>query len=348
MTISMGVGLITCQRYPGDSRDDTQLYAEALQLAARADSLGLDSVWVSEHHFVDDGYLPSLLPMCAAIAARTERIKIGTALLLAPLHDPVQIAEDAAVVDLISRGRLTLGLGLGWRDEEFEGLGVSPRERVPRLVDTLAVLRQAWGGGVVTGGSLLTYPGLAIRPLPHQPGGPPLWIGAMSEPAIRRAGRLADGLMATEVTPEEFATQVGWARDELGRRASPAGPFTFSLHRPTFVWDGPDAFEIVRDHARYVDWKYEDMGEAHGRTGDPLPPPPITGDEDDRLRSSVLWGTPDEVAQRIHAYQRLVVDDFHYIARLFFPGLPFELQQRTLELFATEVIPRVRALAETE
>ena len=84
MTIRCGVGLITCQRAPGETRSNVELYADALAFAEEAERLGFDSVWVSEHHFVDDGYLPSLLPMCAAIAARTARVEIGTALLLAP------------------------------------------------------------------------------------------------------------------------------------------------------------------------------------------------------------------------------------------------------------------------
>ncbi|HEX7266770.1 MAG TPA: LLM class flavin-dependent oxidoreductase, partial [Streptosporangiaceae bacterium] len=229
MTVDFGFGLITCQRYPGDPRSDQDLYQQALALAEDADAFGLDSVWVSEHHFVDDAYLPSLLPMCAAIAARTRRVRVGTALLLAPLHDPVRLAEDAAVVDLISGGRLVLGLGLGWRAEEFDGLGIPLASRVPRLLAAVEVLRQAWSGDLVRGGRGARYPDIPVRPLPAQPGGPPLWVGGLTEPAIRRAGRVADGFMATEVTPDGLGEQAALARRERARRAA-AGPFTISVH----------------------------------------------------------------------------------------------------------------------
>src|SRR5262249_28696338 len=200
MSISLGFGLITCQRYPGDDRTDVQLYAQALDLAERAEQLGLDSVWVSEHHFVDDGYLPALLPMCAAIAARTDRVRIGTGVMLAPLHDPLRLAEDAAVTDLISGGRLILGIGLGWREEEFAGLGVPLAERVPRMVAGMDTMRRAWRGDLAPGGARQDLPAVAVRPLPAQPGGPPLWIGGPSEPAARRPGPLAGGRPAPDGT----------------------------------------------------------------------------------------------------------------------------------------------------
>lgn len=340
MSVAFGFGLITCQRYPGDGRTDVQLYAEALELAMEAERLGFDSVWTSEHHFVDDSYLPSVLPLGAAIAARTERVTIGTALLLAPLHEPLRIAEDAAVVDLISDGRTILGIGLGWRAEEFEGLGIPLAGRAKRLEDTIAVLRQAWSGALVTGGDP-SRKSVPVRPLPARPHGPPIWVGAMSEPAIRRAGRLADGFMATEVTPSTLGDQAALARESRAA-AGREDELAISVHLPTFAWNGDDAWERVRDYQRYVAWKYDDMDQARGRTGAPSPPPPLTPDLESALREQIVLGRPAEVAERIAQFQDAINGDLHYIARLYWPGMEASLQREAMAIFAEEVIPRLR------
>ena len=339
MTMKVGYGLVTCQRYPGDPRSDQDLYREALELAERAEALGYDSIWLSEHHFVDDAYMPSMLPVAAAMAARTERIEIGTGLLLAPLHDPVRLAEDAATVDLISGGRLVLGLGLGWRAEEFEGLHVPLRARRRRLVDAIAILRQAWGDGVVTGTQTAPYPGMAVTPKPAAPGGPPIVIGAFVEAAVRRAGALADGFMATEVTPETLREQVGWVRDELERTGRDPAGFEFSVHLPTFAWHGADAWERVRDHHWYVTWKYEDMEEARGRTGPPPPAPPIPPEREASLREEIVLGTPQQVAEQIAALDEAVGGGLHYVARLYWPGLDPAVRDEAMAIFAEEVAP---------
>ena len=206
-----GYGLITCQRHPEDLRSDAELYAEALDLAAEAEDLGFDSVWTSEHHFADDSYMPSVLPMSAAIAARTSRVQIATGLALAPLYDPIRLAEDAATVDVISGGRFLLGLGLGWLDWEFEALGTSLAERASAMDRVIRTAREAWGDG------LLSDRGVAVTPKPARDGGPPIWIGAHVEPAVRRAARSADGFLAGEPTVEQLELALGWIRDELAR-----------------------------------------------------------------------------------------------------------------------------------
>jgi alkanesulfonate monooxygenase SsuD/methylene tetrahydromethanopterin reductase-like flavin-dependent oxidoreductase (luciferase family) len=334
VTLEAGFGLITAQRFPGDPRGDQELYADALDLAAEAERLGFDSVWVSEHHFLDDAYMPSLLPVCAAIAARTTRVRIGTALLLAPLIDPLRLAEDAATVDLIAAGRLVLGLGLGWREEEFRALGVDPRERVARLERAFEVLRGAWGDGLVDG--------VSVTPKPAQPGGPPLWIGALAERAVRRAGRIADGFMATEVTPESFAEQVRWTREELERAGRDPDDFAYSLHLPTFAWPGEDAWERVREHHWYIAWKYDDMDEASGRTGPPAPLPPLPASREAELRDGIVLGTPEEVAEQIDAFREAAGGNLHYIARLYWPGMDPALQREAMAVFAEDVLPRLR------
>src|SRR5881296_52303 len=137
MSVQIGIGLFTAQIPPGSKRTFTQEYREVLDLVRLAETLGFDSAWVSEHHGSGDGYAPSLLPMLAAFAAATSRIKLGTGVLLAPFHNPLRLAEDAAVVDLISGGRLILGLGLAWREEEFRTFGVPMTERVRRTTETI-------------------------------------------------------------------------------------------------------------------------------------------------------------------------------------------------------------------
>src|SRR6266545_3082677 len=194
MAVHIGIGLFTAQVPPDSGRTLTQEYREITDLVRLAETLGFESAWVSEHHGSGDGYMPSLLPTLAAFAAATDRIGLGTGVMLTPFHHPLRLAEDAATVDLVSGGRLILGLGLGWREEEFRMFGVPLSERVRRTVETIEILRQAWTGKRFSyEGKVHSYDRVRITPRPSRPEGPPIFLGGMTPAAVRRAGRLGDG-----------------------------------------------------------------------------------------------------------------------------------------------------------
>ncbi|HXJ64980.1 MAG TPA: LLM class flavin-dependent oxidoreductase [Actinomycetota bacterium] len=333
-----GYGLITCQRYPGDARTDADLYREALDLAAFAEEVGFDSVWTSEHHFWDDAYAPSLLPLCAAIPARTSRVTIGTGLLLAPMHHPIRLAEDAAVVDLISDGRFVLGLGHGWIPWELEAFGASMGDRPQRTETAIATCRRAWAGEEIDG--------VRVTPLPARPGGPPIWVGAIREPAVRRAARMADGWLGNHPGPDGLRTAVGWLRDELESIERPPGEVEVAGYWPVFVDEDPGlAWATVRDHHRYVEWKY-DAAERKARGGPPPAPPPTAPDDEAELRRAIICGTPDEVARSIVELAAAAGPELHFVARLYWPGMGADAMRAAARLFAERVIPAVRAEVE--
>jgi len=175
-------------------------YQAALDMAEWADSLGFAAITLSEHHGSNDGYLPSPLTMAAAIAGRTRQIRILVAALVAPLYDPLRLAEDAAVVDNLSGGRLDLVIGAGYVPSEFAMFGVEVSERVQRVTKAITTLRNAWTG------EPFEYSGRTVRvtPAPYRPGGPGLMMGGSSEGAARRAARLGIPFMPTDGAVWEF------------------------------------------------------------------------------------------------------------------------------------------------
>ncbi len=170
---------------------------EVIEEAQLAEESGFDSCFFGEHHQDRDGFLPSPLIVATAVAASTRTLNVGTSVILLPLHHPVQMAEDVVTLDIVSKGRVILGVGLGYQPADFQTFGVPMPERVGRFEESIEIIRRSWSGGEFSfHGNHFDFDGLHVRPDPYSPGGPPLWIGASTVPGARRAGRLADGFVA--------------------------------------------------------------------------------------------------------------------------------------------------------
>jgi probable F420-dependent oxidoreductase len=315
-----------------------ELYARTLDQIASAEALGFDSVWTSEHHFTDDGYLPSTLLFLAAAAARTSRMRLGTLVLLLPLHDPLRVAEDAAVLDLISGGRLDLGVAAGYRVEEFEVFGVPHRERGRRMDEALAVLQAAWNDGRFSfTGTAHRYSNVNVTPKPLQRPGPPLWMGGQSRAAIRRAARFGCNLLPSSTTEFDIVETYHAALREFGR--DPAA-YRIKCFRPLYCTNDPERIwaelkeHFLYQHNCYRRW-YREAGDSSA---------PELDDADQLSRTSYIVGTPDQCATAIRELRsELAFDEFIFWTHP--PGFPVSAATASLELFAREVIPRFRGSA---
>ena len=338
--MALGFGLLSAQLRPGET-DWTRAYDDTVRLAVEAERLGFSSVWTTEHHFVDDGYMPSLLVVSAALAQATSRIEIGTGVILAPMHHPLRLAEDAATVQLLSHGRLVLGLGLGWSEVEYAGFDADMRRRGAAMEETLQILPQAWSGEPFTHeGSVYRLPTLAVRPTPSTR--IPILVGGGAEAALRRAARLADGIFSNAAA-DEFGKQVGWVLDELERAGR--DPSTFRFIHYSILLPGAsraDALARYRDAVWALNWKYSDMEASATR---PLPaasPPRFEGDGEKLLaRRTAHAGTPDELVEALVEVRNQVSVPVEFVARSHLPMLDYDAQVEVMQQLAEGVAPHV-------
>jgi alkanesulfonate monooxygenase SsuD/methylene tetrahydromethanopterin reductase-like flavin-dependent oxidoreductase (luciferase family) len=319
---------------PGRGRQpDPAYYAERLQEAVLVERLGLAAVWGSEHHAVEDGYLPQQLPFLAAVAARTSRIRLGTGVLLLPLYRPREVAEQAGVVDLVAGGRLLLGLGAGYVEREFDVFGVDRSARGRLLEEKLPWLRRALAEGVAADG-----PGgadLPVGPRSPQPGGPPLYLGGTAPAALDRVARLADGWFALahygwQRTAEAYQLLAG----ALRRAGRPADGFPVVAGVHLWVSDDPErtwATELAPAVAYQLD-RYNDWATDRDR---PRPEPIEAG----RLkRTAVFCDTPEQIVAALAGFQERL--PFTHVCLWSRPaGVGHEAACANLERVAREVAP---------
>ncbi len=315
----------------------TESFEETIRECERAESAGFDSVWLGEHHNNQVLY-PAPLVGLAAIAARTSRVSLGTGVLLLPLYHPMCVAEEGAMVDMISGGRLILGVGAGYAPEEFAAFGLSVKQRGSRLDEGAALLRRLWTEISVTHhGRYYHVEGATVGPKPVQQPAPPIWFGAWTTPAIQRAARLGDAwLGGPSATLSELLSCVESYRNactETGKE-----PGTIAAFRYVFVAANTEqAMESAGDsfiqayENMYFRWPHPVIKRPNGKlTIESL------------AQNRIILGDPETCIREIAHFRRKLGLD-HLICRFSVPGISRKASMASLDLFAREVMPALRA-----
>lgn len=306
------------------------LYAETLDVIAATEAMGFGAAYVPEHHLASDGYLPSPLPLLAAITARTRTLRLSTGVALAPLYDPVRFAQDTATIDILSGGRLDLGLAIGYRKREAAAFGVDFTRRGARFDEFLEIVTRLWAGETVDfAGRHFTVSGARLSP-PAPRGRVPLYIGGFADKAIDRVARFGDGYIGNPEIWDTYAARL----QERGRDPASVGVRIPAM--TSFVARDPEAaLEELAPYFLHMNNTYAEFfaeDQALGLAG--MQPRTL---EDYKASGELTILTPDQAIAMLKDLQaRMPLE--HYVLGMP-PGLPAERFLRYAEDFAQDVIP---------
>ncbi len=332
------------QRPPYAPIDSTEPYRDMLRCLPRAEELGYESVFCVEHHVQPDDMCPSPLLAMSAAAAVTERMRVGTGVLLVPLYAPAKLAEDVAVIDNISGGRFVFGVAPGYVTEEFELHGVPRRERQRRFEEALDLMQLAWTGEPFSfGGDFYRVePETHVSPKPVQEPHPPIWYGVSGPKSLRNAARRGAVLITSPrhglrelqehySISEDEAQQVGY---EITERP---------MMRELFIAETMEKAEEIAAPA--VDYLFRELygaksaqGERVLRADDGTIVESKTDVDFSKFKGRYIIGDPDYAIAELERY-RDVLGITEMIGWTHLPGIPGEAAMRSVELFAREVMP---------
>jgi len=308
-----------------------EFYAEVLDVVAWTEEVGFGGAWAPEHHLADDGYMPTPLIALSAIAARTKRMKIGSAIALAPLYHPVRFAEECAVLDILSGGRLEVGLAIGYRQRETAAFGVDFTKRGRMFDEWLQIVTRLWAGEEVSfEGRHYSIEGAKLMP-PAPRGRIPLYIGGFTEKAMERVALYGDGFIGSgdlsEVYDEKLAKH---GRDQASAKIRTTDLFLVATHDPERAMEELAPYFLHVNNS-YGEWFNEGKGQDFGDRLDPMT-------LEQFKESGILQVmTPDAaVAMLQDRRSRMPLD---HVMMMMPPGLPAERFIHYADIFAKEVMP---------
>lgn len=328
---------VMANSHPLPGTDLRRLVAEMIAEAQQAERSGFDSFFVTEHHQEPAGYLPSPLPLLAALAARTSSIRLGTGIAILPLYHPTRLAEDCAVIDIISGGRLILGVGQGYQDVDFAAYGLKVSDRVSLFEEGLEVVKRAWTEDrVYFVGKRHTLTNVTVTPKPLQKPHPPVWIAGVGDEAMKRAGRIGEAVLCDSFQlPGRLKRRIDLYRQTAASRGRPA---TVVVFREGFV--APTREQALREYEpgllsthRYY-WRHGSYYQD------------VKKEEDLDFKriglERLILGSPQDCIDQVERWHREVGADYFLIRFKHPAGPPHEKVLEALRLFGEVVIAKFR------
>lgn len=316
-------------------------YPEALRQIELAESLGFDSIWLEEHHGTHGHYHPSPLMFLAGFATRTERVRLGTNIAILPLYHPVRFAEDVAQLDVMSNGRVIVGVAIGYRSEDFAAFQTSLESRGKQFVEMLKLIKRLWAEDSVTFESdCYALNGFSLEPRPVQKPHPPLYLGGWGDLALKRAATLGDAWLPgptanLDKLQDALAKYHTALRDRGIDPMSREQPLTRDI---VIAASGAEAeaqaerYLLAAYRDEYSTWKHPLIGATDSTATDQLA---------ELRRDRFIIGDPEKVIEQIHYFEQQFGMN-HLVCRLHFPGMPPELVAESVQLLGKEVIPAFR------
>ena len=324
----MKFGLFGGARARGGPAGDSDGYHHFINYVIEAERLGFSSVFLVEHHFTGFGQVSASLNLLSYLAARTERIRLGTAVVVLPWHNPVLVAEEAATLDLLSNGRLDFGVGKGYRPYEFSGFCIPQDEATARFDEAIDVIRRAWTskGRFSYSGKLWHYDNIVVEPAPIQQPHPPFWLGAGS---AERAARDGYNLLLDQIAPVDvIIDRVRVFREECERSGRPYDPMMVGVTRGLQIVHNEEERKRAIITRREVLKNIGDLARGPGAERYHH----IKDDTDAfELDDAPLLGTPEEIIAQLKRLEAGGVENVLFAA----PGASVA----GLRTFAEEIMP---------